>query len=149
MKTSVDAWGSGRGGNGKMLQGSAVRSVGVIRDAKQLLRLLVFEDTHLVLKHFSLEQTLSLVLNPLELDTLWEISCPLAEREGRALLKATHSREIWHIGAQSRGLVERVGWRETDENGKGRDSRSRQGPRRPADSVCGRRGKRDYRQGMI
>ena len=53
---------AGRGGYGTVLQGSAVRRFGIVRDVKQLLSLLVFEDTHLVLEHFALEQTLSLVL---------------------------------------------------------------------------------------
>jgi hypothetical protein len=47
-----------------MLQGSTVGRIGVVRDAKQLLSLLLFEDTHRVLEHFAQEQALSLDLGP-------------------------------------------------------------------------------------
>jgi hypothetical protein len=41
-----------------------------VRDAKQLLGLLLFECTHLILEHFALEVTLPLVFEAFELDTL-------------------------------------------------------------------------------
>jgi hypothetical protein len=72
MEDGIDAGGSGRGRDGEMLQGGAVGSIWVVGDAEQLLTLLVFENTSLVLEHFALEEPLSLVLHTLEFDTLWE-----------------------------------------------------------------------------
>ena len=72
MEDGIDAGGCGWSGDCEMLQGGAVGSIGVVWNAEQLLALLVFEDTSLVLEHFALKGPLSFVLDALEFDTLWE-----------------------------------------------------------------------------
>jgi hypothetical protein len=41
-----------------------------MRNTEQFLSLLLFQRTHLILEHFALEETLSLVFKALEFDTL-------------------------------------------------------------------------------
>lgn len=69
-ESSVNAWGSGGGGRGHVLEGIAVQAVWVMGDGKQLLSLLLLERPHLVFKHFALKETLAFMLKTLELDAL-------------------------------------------------------------------------------
>jgi hypothetical protein len=53
-----------------VLERSAVNTIWVVRDAEQLLSLLLLKGTHLILEHFALEKALTLMLKPFKLDTL-------------------------------------------------------------------------------